>query len=193
MIYGMAEPFQHAMHDRGGACGSIRRSVSSCPAWLSRAASIGEHLNESFLRKEYVDRSRCRYCYRRLMARYLSLNLPRRSNTSPSALHHPRNLVNEPVADFSRAPVRIAMADAIAHRRKQLGKRLDLSRSRLICQRGLICRRMIPVGRISSSRWCRVISLPISRRLPRLPRPPKSPETRPVADRVAVMRAGCRP
>ena len=144
--------------------------------------------NESGLRKEYVESQPLSL----LLSPPDSAVSPPRSSTPvehKSCSASPGNFVNEPVADFSRESVRIAMTDAIDRRRNNWDNDSTCRRSRLICQQGLICRRMIPVGRISSSRWCRVISLPISRRLPRLPRPPKSPGSkRPVADRVAVMR-----
>ena len=129
MIYGMAEPFQHAMSDRGRRLRLYSPVGELLPGMAYLVRRLLENTsNESFLRKEYVE------------SQPLSLLLsppdgtlcqsagspPVEQHSSPSASS--AEFVNEPVADFSRAPVRAAMVDAIERRRRQLGQRLDISK-----------------------------------------------------------------
>lgn len=128
MIYGMAEPFQHAISDRGRRLRLYAPVGELLPGMAYLVRRLLENTsNESFLRKEYVE------------SQPLSILLsppdgavpesassaPVEHSSSPSS--SPVEFVNEPVADFSRASVRAAMADAVNRRRKQLGQRLDLS------------------------------------------------------------------
>jgi len=128
MIYGMAEPFQHAMTDRGRRLRLYTPVGELLPGMAYLVRRLLENTsNESFLRKEYVE------------SQPLSLLLsppdgvlsqpassaPAERRASPYS--SPTEFENEPVADFSRPPIRAAMADAIERRRKRLGQRLDVS------------------------------------------------------------------
>ena len=190
MIYGMAEPFQHAMHDRGRRVRLYTPVGELLPGMAYLVRRLLENTsNESFLRKEYVE------------SQPLSLLLSppdgALSQPQPSTpVEHksfrsasPEEFVNEPVADFSRAPVRIAMADAIAHRRKQLGKRLDLSKVAAHLPTGP------DLSTYDPSRPDQLVAVVQSYQPSDIPALTKIAEaaeeswsTRPVADRVAVMR-----
>ncbi len=128
MIYGMAEPFQHAMSDRGRRLRLYAPVGELLPGMAYLVRRLLENTsNESFLRKEYVE------------SQPLSLLLsppdgaPSQPVSSAPVEHRSSpytsstEFVNEPVADFSRASVRAAMVDAIDRRRTQLGQRLDVS------------------------------------------------------------------
>ena len=190
MIYGMAEPFQHAMHDRGRRVRLYTPVGELLPGMAYLVRRLLENTsNESFLRKEYVESQPLSLL---LSAPDGALSQPR-----PSApVEHksfrsasPEEFVNEPVADFSRAPVRIAMADAIVRRRKQLGQRLDLSK--VVAH--------LPTGPDLStydpSRPDQLVAVVQSYQPSDIPALTKIAEAaeeswsiRPVADRVAVMR-----
>ncbi|HNK14963.1 MAG TPA: bifunctional proline dehydrogenase/L-glutamate gamma-semialdehyde dehydrogenase, partial [Nitrospira sp.] len=190
MIYGMAEPFQHAMHDRGRRVRLYTPVGELLPGMAYLVRRLLENTsNESFLRKEYVE------------SQPLSLLLSppdgALSQPQPSTpVEHksfrsasPEEFVNEPVADFSRAPVRIAMADAIAHRRKQLGKRLDLSKVAAHLPTGP------DLSTYDPSRPDQLVAVVQSYQPSDIPALTKIAEAaeeswsiRPVADRVAVMR-----
>ncbi|MBX3125064.1 MAG: proline dehydrogenase family protein, partial [Nitrospira sp.] len=122
------EPFQHAMSDRGRRLRLYTPVGELLPGMAYLVRRLLENTsNESFLRKEYVE------------SQPLSLLLsppdgaPSHPASSSPVEHRsspytsPTEFVNEPVADFSRAPARTAMTDAIERRRKHLGQRLDLS------------------------------------------------------------------
>lgn len=129
MIYGMAEPFQHAMSDRGRRLRLYTPVGELLPGMAYLVRRLLENTsNESFLRKEYVE------------SQPLSLLLappdgalsqaasaaPMAHTSFPSV--SPAEFINEPAADFSQASVRAAMVDAIERRRKQVGERLDVSK-----------------------------------------------------------------
>ncbi|HNN43946.1 MAG TPA: proline dehydrogenase family protein, partial [Nitrospira sp.] len=129
MIYGMAEPFQHAMHDRGRRVRLYTPVGELLPGMAYLVRRLLENTsNESFLRKEYVESQP--------LSLLLSAPDDALSQLRPSTpVEHrcsrsasPGEFVNEPVADFSHALVRSAMADAINRRRRQLGRRLDVSK-----------------------------------------------------------------
>ncbi len=128
MIYGMAEPFQHAMSDRGRRLRLYAPVGELLPGMAYLVRRLLENTsNESFLRKEYVE------------SQPLSLLLAPPDGalsqpTSSAPVEHKSSpytssteFVNEPVADFSRASVRAAMVNAIDRRRTHLGERLDVS------------------------------------------------------------------
>lgn len=129
MIYGMAEPFQHAMSDRGRRLRLYAPVGELLPGMAYLVRRLLENTsNESFLRKEYVESQPLS-----LLLSPPETILPQSMSAKPdeggsSAGGSRSQFVNEPVADFSREPVRAEMAEAIARRRKQLGERLDLSR-----------------------------------------------------------------
>lgn len=126
MIYGMAEPFQHAMSDRGRRLRLYAPVGELLPGMAYLVRRLMENTsNESFLRKEYVE------------SQPLSLLLSppgvvpnHAAAVGPTGRDgtHPTEgeFINEPLADFSRAPVRQAMAAALDHRRALLGERLDV-------------------------------------------------------------------
>lgn len=129
MIYGMAEPFQHAMSDRGRRLRLYAPVGELLPGMAYLVRRLLENTsNESFLRKEYVE------------SQPLSLLLsppeaalpspPSSMTTEPGASSTvgAAQFVNEPVANFSRDDVRVAMAEAIDQVRKQLGERLEVSK-----------------------------------------------------------------
>jgi RHH-type proline utilization regulon transcriptional repressor/proline dehydrogenase/delta 1-pyrroline-5-carboxylate dehydrogenase len=114
MIYGMAEPFQHAMNDRGRRLRLYAPVGELLPGMAYLVRRLLENTsNESFLRKEYVE------------SQPLSLLLSppdgilsQPAGSAPGEQHPSEStgrtdFVTEPVADFSRAPVRAALADAI--------------------------------------------------------------------------------
>ncbi|ODT45326.1 MAG: L-glutamate gamma-semialdehyde dehydrogenase [Nitrospira sp. SCN 59-13] len=128
MIYGMAEPFQHAMSDRGRRLRLYTPVGELLPGMAYLVRRLLENTsNESFLRKEYVE------------SQPLSLLLSPPDGVLPqsaasasgdkysSSAAPQTEFVNEPVADFSRVSARTAMADALERCRKQLGQRLDVS------------------------------------------------------------------
>ena len=129
MIYGMAEPFQHAMSDRGRRLRLYAPVGELLPGMAYLVRRLLENTsNESFLRKEYVESQPLS-----LLLSSPETILPQSMSAKPdegssSADGGRSQFENEPVADFSREPVRAEMAEAIARRRKQLGERLDLSR-----------------------------------------------------------------
>ncbi len=129
MIYGMAEPFQHAMSDRGRRLRLYAPVGELLPGMAYLVRRLLENTsNESFLRKEYVESQPLSL----LLAPpdgALSQSAPAASMAhkfSPSA--SPAEFTNEPVADFSQASVRAAMVNAIDHRRTHSGERLDVSK-----------------------------------------------------------------
>jgi RHH-type proline utilization regulon transcriptional repressor/proline dehydrogenase/delta 1-pyrroline-5-carboxylate dehydrogenase len=132
MIYGMAEPFQHAMHDRGRRLRLYAPVGELLPGMAYLVRRLLENTsNESFLRKEYVESQPLT----------LLLSPPAVTPTSPSSEQSDvaaspaipsTTFTNEPVADFSHGEIRDAMAGAIETVRRQLGLRLDASK--LACQ-----------------------------------------------------------
>ncbi len=128
MIYGMAEPFQYAVSHRGRRLRLYAPVGELLPGMAYLVRRLLENTsNESFLRKEYVE------------SQPLALLLSSPDNAGvPRSPAEPAEeplapgvrdfqFINEPVADFSRAEVRAAMAGAIEDVRRQLGQRLDVS------------------------------------------------------------------
>ncbi len=129
MIYGMAEPFQHAMSDRGRRLRLYAPVGELLPGMAYLVRRLLENTsNESFLRKEYVESQPLA----------LLLSPPEVAPHQPGPYTPDKGhsfpddcgseFVNEPLADFSLEPVRTAMAEAIDRLSTQLGQRLDLSR-----------------------------------------------------------------
>ena len=124
MIFGMAEPLQAAVAQAGG-CVRIYTPVGKIllgMAYLVRRL-LENTSNESFLRKEYAE------------SQPLDLLLaPPHVPTPPTSsrfIEEPSEpdltdrFINEPHTDFSNAPARAAMAQAIASVRAQLARRLQ--------------------------------------------------------------------
>ncbi len=129
MIYGMAEPFQHAMSDRGRRLRLYAPVGELLPGMAYLVRRLLENTsNESFLRKEYVESQPLSLLLSPPDASPPQPSSPRQDDSGSSPGDHRSEFVNEPVADFSRAPVRAAMAAAVDRRRKDLGQRLELSR-----------------------------------------------------------------
>lgn len=106
MIYGMAEPFQHAMVAHGRRVRLYTPVGRLLPGMAYLVRRLLENTsNESFLRKEYVE------------SQSLSTLLaPPALSPSPVAASSPagsQEFVNEPHRDFSKAASRAAMQEAI--------------------------------------------------------------------------------
>jgi RHH-type transcriptional regulator, proline utilization regulon repressor / proline dehydrogenase / delta 1-pyrroline-5-carboxylate dehydrogenase len=113
MIYGMAEPFQHAMVTHGRRVRLYAPVGRLLPGMAYLVRRLLENTsNESFLRKEYVESQ----SLATLLAPPVvpASTLPR-SRESDS-------FVNEPHSDFSRQEVRTAMQTAIDRVRTELGR-----------------------------------------------------------------------
>lgn len=121
MIYGMAEPFQHAMV----ALGRRVRLYTPVGRLLPGMAYLVRRLlentsNESFLRKEYVESQ----SLATLLAPPAMLSQPDRPTASDE-------FKNEPHSDFSRQSIRMAMQDANTSVRSQMGKILEPATNQL--------------------------------------------------------------
>lgn len=113
MIYGMAEPFQHAMVAQGRRVRLYTPVGRLLPGMAYLVRRLLENTsNESFLRKEYVESQSL-----------ATLLAPPMVHTSPL---HPSgesdSFVNEPHSNFSRAEFRTAMQAAIDRVRTNLGR-----------------------------------------------------------------------
>ncbi|HET9962351.1 MAG TPA: proline dehydrogenase family protein, partial [Nitrospiraceae bacterium] len=129
MIYGMAEPFQHAIATGGRRLRLYTPVGELLPGMAYLVRRLLENTsNESFLRKEYVE------------SQPLSLLLAKPNGaaaeapmhaTKPGADQHVAvpHFSNEAVADFSHEATRQAMNAALELVRSQLGRRLDRSSS----------------------------------------------------------------
>ena len=114
MIYGMAEPFQHAMVQRDRRLRLYTPIGELLPGMAYLVRRLLENTsNESFLRKEYVE------------------SQPLTVLLAPPSAHHPADdppdskteFTNEPLRDFSRAEHRTAFVQSIEEVRSQLGRR----------------------------------------------------------------------
>ncbi|QOJ33548.1 MAG: bifunctional proline dehydrogenase/L-glutamate gamma-semialdehyde dehydrogenase [Nitrospira sp.] len=145
MIYGMAEPFQHAMTDRGRRLRLYTPVGALLPGMAYLVRRLLENTsNESFLRKEYVE------------SQPLSLLLspplpgPHPPSASPEAAHPDpaggcdQEFVNEPLSDFSHQSVRDAMARSLDLVRVKLGSRLDEAKCALVPPAGPELRSLNP-------------------------------------------------
>ncbi|MBS0170785.1 MAG: proline dehydrogenase family protein [Nitrospira sp.] len=127
MIYGMAEPFQHAMSDRGRRLRLYTPVGELLPGMAYLVRRLLENTsNESFLRKEYVESQPLSLLLSPpgvVPNDTASVGPPSRDGAHPAAAE----FVNEPISDFSRTAVRQAMAAALDHRRTHLSLRLDVA------------------------------------------------------------------
>jgi RHH-type proline utilization regulon transcriptional repressor/proline dehydrogenase/delta 1-pyrroline-5-carboxylate dehydrogenase len=126
MIYGMAEPFQHAMSDRGRRLRLYAPVGELLPGMAYLVRRLLENTsNESFLRKEYVESQPLS-----LLLSPPDVTLPHPSlaedDSSPPVAG--AEFVNEPVADFSASRARAAMTEALDLVRRHLGQRLEVTR-----------------------------------------------------------------
>ena len=118
MIFGMAEPFQHALTQYQRRLRLYTPVGDLLPGMAYLVRRLLENTsNESFLRKEYVESQ----SLRTLLAQPI---LEKQNDQGPLA-HEPGALQefrNEPQQDFSQADHRIAMEQALATVRSQLGR-----------------------------------------------------------------------
>lgn len=129
MIYGMAEPFQHAMHDRGRRLRLYTPVGELLPGMAYLVRRLLENTsNESFLRKEYVESQPLALLLSPPEVETALSVPPARSEETSSPAVRSVAFINEPVADFSHPQVRDRMAGAIEIVRQQLGRRLDVSK-----------------------------------------------------------------
>lgn len=112
MIFGMAEPFQHAVRQRARRLRLYTPVGDLLPGMAYLVRRLLENTsNESFLRKEYVE------------SQPLSTLLtPPAASAVGNPVSEAAGFRNEPLRDFSRAEVRSAMGDAIVQVKGQLGK-----------------------------------------------------------------------
>ena len=113
MIYGMAEPFQHAMVAQGRRVRLYTPVGRLLPGMAYLVRRLLENTsNESFLRKEYVESQS-------LATLLAPPTVP--ASTLPSS-GKSDSFFNEPHSDFSRQEVRTAMQTAIDRVRTDLGR-----------------------------------------------------------------------
>ncbi|MEO8340805.1 MAG: proline dehydrogenase family protein [Nitrospirota bacterium] len=119
MIFGMAEPFQHAVKQYGRRLRLYTPVGDLLPGMAYLVRRLLENTsNESFLRKEYVESQ----SLRTLLAPPIldALNQRQPLVFQPISIQEFRN---EPQRDFSQADSRVAMQQALATVRSQLGRR----------------------------------------------------------------------
>ena len=118
MIFGMAEPFQHAVMQQGRRLRLYTPVGDLLPGMGYLVRRLLENTsNESFLRKEYVES----HPLNRLLAPPVQEKLPQK----PAPVSHGavrQEFRNEPQRDFSQADSRTAMQQALATVRGQLGR-----------------------------------------------------------------------
>ncbi|HAN90731.1 MAG TPA: L-glutamate gamma-semialdehyde dehydrogenase, partial [Nitrospira sp.] len=103
MIYGMAEPFQHAMSDRGRRLRLYAPVGELLPGMAYLVRRLLENTsNESFLRKEYVESQPLSLLLSPPDATLPSPPSPRAPEAGASSTVGSAHFVNEPAADFSR-------------------------------------------------------------------------------------------
>ncbi|MFO0705469.1 MAG: proline dehydrogenase family protein [Nitrospira sp.] len=113
MIYGMAEPFQHAMVAHGRRVRLYTPVGRLLPGMAYLVRRLLENTsNESFLRKEYVESQS--------LATLLAPPVASASALPP--IGESDSFLNEPHSDFSRQEVRTAMQAAIDRVRTDLGR-----------------------------------------------------------------------
>ncbi len=128
MIFGMAEPFQEAMTKLGRRLRIYTPVGELLPGMAYLVRRLLENTsNESFLRKEYVESQPLSSLLAAPPTFPSSENrVSGRSSLPPpelaSAQHEPLPFTNEPHSDFSQAPVREAMRQAIRSVAAQLGR-----------------------------------------------------------------------
>jgi RHH-type proline utilization regulon transcriptional repressor/proline dehydrogenase/delta 1-pyrroline-5-carboxylate dehydrogenase len=116
MIYGMAEPFQHAVRQYGRRLRLYTPVGDLLPGMAYLVRRLLENTsNESFLRKEYVESQPLST----LLAPPVLEGL---SQTPPVHQADTDDFQNEPQRDFSQADSRAAIKQALANVRLQLGR-----------------------------------------------------------------------
>jgi RHH-type proline utilization regulon transcriptional repressor/proline dehydrogenase/delta 1-pyrroline-5-carboxylate dehydrogenase len=118
MIFGMAEPFQHAVTQYGRRLRLYTPVGDLLPGMAYLVRRLLENTsNESFLRKEYVESQPLNMLLTPPVLEGLSQKQPLVSQ--PAGMQEFRN---EPQRDFAQADSRVAMHQALATVRSQLGR-----------------------------------------------------------------------
>ena len=127
MIYGMAEPFQYAVTDRGRRLRLYAPVGELLPGMAYLVRRLLENTsNESFLRKEYVESQPLALLLSRPDA-FSAPTPPVKKEAESSSTLGRSKFLNEPVADFSLPQFREAMQLGLDQVRRNLGRRLDAS------------------------------------------------------------------
>jgi RHH-type proline utilization regulon transcriptional repressor/proline dehydrogenase/delta 1-pyrroline-5-carboxylate dehydrogenase len=123
MIFGMAEPFQHAVMQYGRRLRLYTPVGDLLPGMAYLVRRLLENTsNESFLRKEYVESQSLNRLLAPPVLEGLSEKQPLLSQPAcPEEFH------NEPQRDFAQANNRVAMQQALATVRSQLGREWNSS------------------------------------------------------------------
>jgi RHH-type proline utilization regulon transcriptional repressor/proline dehydrogenase/delta 1-pyrroline-5-carboxylate dehydrogenase len=118
MIYGMAEPFQHAVTQYGRRLRLYSPVGELLPGMAYLVRRLLENTsNESFLRKEYVESNP--------LSTLLAPPVPVGLSRTPPLLSRPAGMQgfrNEPHRDFAQTDSRASMQQALATVRSQLGR-----------------------------------------------------------------------
>lgn len=115
MIFGMAEPFQDAILQRGRRIRLYTPVGELLPGMAYLVRRLLENTsNESFLRKEYVESQP--------LATLLTPSVAAPAAITDSG-SQPDIFNNEPIRDFSKAEAREAMQEAINHARREIGRK----------------------------------------------------------------------
>jgi len=127
MIYGMAEPFQHAVTQHGRRLRLYTPVGDLLPGMAYLVRRLLENTsNESFLRKEYVECQTLRTLLAPPVLERLSQKQPFVSQPTRT-----QEFRNEPQRDFSQADSRMAMQQALTTVRSQLGRQWTSSSEEL--------------------------------------------------------------
>jgi RHH-type proline utilization regulon transcriptional repressor/proline dehydrogenase/delta 1-pyrroline-5-carboxylate dehydrogenase len=119
MIFGMAEPFQHAVMQRRRRLRLYTPVGELLPGMAYLVRRLLENTsNESFLRKEYIESQPLQT----LLAPPSVMSHPATPEPDDTPVFH-----NEPPQDFSQASARTAMREAIRTVRSQLGRQWQQS------------------------------------------------------------------
>ncbi len=117
MIFGMAEPFQHAVMQQGRRLRLYTPVGDLLPGMAYLVRRLLENTsNESFLRKEYVESQPLSALLAPPVLEGLSQTPPSHQKTGMEDFR------NEPQRDFSQADSRAAMQQALVNVRSQLGR-----------------------------------------------------------------------
>ena len=152
MIFGMAEPFQHAVTQHGRRLRLYTPVGDLLPGMAYLVRRLLENTsNESFLRKEYVESQSLSTLLAPPILEVMSQKQPLVSQ--PAGVQGFRN---EPQRDFAQADSRVAIQQALATVRSQLGRQWTSSSGGL-CLTGPLIESRNPgrpdevVGRLSSA------------------------------------------
>lgn len=123
MIYGMAEPFQHAVTQHGRRLRLYTPVGELLPGMAYLVRRLLENTsNDSFLRKEYAESNSLTTLLAPPVLEGLSEKQPLLSRLSDR-----EEFRNEPPRDFAQADIRLAMQEALGTVRSQLGQQWNSS------------------------------------------------------------------